>query len=566
LLSSPSGSSCREALLKLGKKFDTTDLYIVDIENILCNDWRSKEKLKQAGVTTDSPSILDITWNLSRTTISQLWQNAARQCMSGIAASPAKIRIVCCNLLYYGGRREEFYSTVNPQEFSTNDGQSPSLVCVFIDDVYDMYIRLTRDNEIYELKPYIIQYYRRLQTEEGISVKEMKPQESSIYFLEAQLELMTRLLNWRNQEIIMAENLAFQFQAKFMAWGVKQLAEVISSWISQSDSTTVYLSHPISRLRDKRRTEGNWPDVVSHFNSLPKTFFERGLLCVMPTAIDELRISRVENKRHQLLEERWPLPDGNGNSVLYQLPEGTTDIHHTQLIAPRYWDFDKQEASLTDKNNIDDQSNTLLRVFEREIERQTSSRDHLLVSHANGLLVFRPFIWVGSFSSGVEAEIRHWEYLAKTDNNKRAAFIHFEEDIGIWFSIHKESIDSEINSWKERLLAGNYHISAAKAREVIEWIIQNKGGILDNAPLPAHKMQQITINFPDIVKEAKINYLRTTLTGVGDVASSQVGLWICENMEELQANYNEIGEFLKSGILPSERWHSKINKILPDNT
>lgn len=564
---SPSGSGCKEALLKLSNKFDSNEAHIVDIETTLCSSWETKDKLQQAGVTTDSPSILDITWNLSRFTIAQLWQNAARQCISDIAASPAKTKIVCCNLIYYGGRREEYYSIINPQVFSINNGQiKPSLVCVLIDDVYDMYIRLTGEHDIYALKPYIVKYFRRLEIEEAISVRGMAPQEASIYFLESQLSIMTRLLNWRNQEIVMAENLAFQFQAKFMTWGVKQLTEVIFSWTTQVDSKTTYLSHPISRPRKKRRVEGNWPDVVSQFNSLQKTFFERGLLCVMPTAIDELRISRVENKRQLLLEERWPLPDGNGNNVLYKLPEGTTDIHHTQLIASRYWDFNKQEAVLTGNNDTDDKSSTLLRLFERDIEQQTSSRDHLLVSHTDGLLVFRPFIWEGSFSSGVEAEIRHWVYLAKTDDTKKAVFIHFEEDIGVWFSTHQYSFNNEVNSWAEFLLADNYHMSVVKAREVREWITRNKDGILDGGLLPTEDMQRISEQFPDIKKEAKINYLGATLTGVGDVASSQVGLWICENMDELQANYDEISKFLKSGILPSESWHSKINKILPDST
>jgi len=257
---SPSGSGCKEALQKLQEKFGTDEVKVADIETELCNRFETKEKLQQAGVTTDSPSILNITWNLSRSTIAQLWQNAARQCISDIAASPAKTKIVCCNLIYYGGRREEYYSIINPQVFSINNGQiKPSLVCVFIDDVYDMYIRLTTQNEIYELKPYIVQYFRRLETEEAISVREMEPRESSVYFLESQLSIMARLLNWRNQEIVMAENLAFQFQAKFMTWGVKQLTEVIFSWTTQVDRRTTYLSHPISRPRKKRRVEGNWP-------------------------------------------------------------------------------------------------------------------------------------------------------------------------------------------------------------------------------------------------------------------------------------------------------------------
>jgi len=188
------------------------------------------------------------------------------------------------------------------------------------------------------------------------------------------------------------------------------------------------------------------------------------------------------------------------------------------------------------------------------------------VSHTDGLLVFRPFIWEGSFSSGVKAEIRHWELLARTEDTKRAVFIHFEEDIGVWLDNNETRIENELNNWMERVLEDKFEITVGKAREVREWITRTKGGILDGGPLPTKDMQRISEQFPDIKKEAKINLLESTLTCAVEVADSQVGLWVCGNMEELQANFDEIADFLKTGKLPGESWHSKIDMMLSDGT
>ena len=80
--------------------------------------------------------MLNITWNLSRSQIADLWDKSAQQCINEIADSTKSVKILCCNFLYFGGRRDEYYSVYNPRVFIENElGIKPSHIIVLIDDI-----------------------------------------------------------------------------------------------------------------------------------------------------------------------------------------------------------------------------------------------------------------------------------------------------------------------------------------------------------------------------------------------------------------------------------------------
>jgi hypothetical protein len=275
-------------------------------------------------------------------------------------------------------------------------------------------------------------------------------------------------------------------------------------------------------------------------------------VCVMPTAIDEYRIAQkseegtILKRRLPVLEERWPLPAAAIASLLYSAPKNSADMHHKDLLKDK---GPSSKSELADGEVV----STQLRALESQIMFQIASRDHLLVSSTNGLLVFRPFYRKGEFSGGVQAEIDHWDILTSRyskdpntraekrekeediDSNRRAAFIHFDDDISSFLQFSKSYEARKRGLDLDRLIEYNIvkHIGAKfslvddiarDAYQTIEYEKSTSG--LDSGRVL--NVIEIKRALPKIKKEAKITTLQEQLTGTR-ASSSKIGIWIVKD-------------------------------------
>jgi hypothetical protein len=587
IVCAPAGTGLKGAVAKFKNAFGVNNVAHQDVEARLCGSLEAKEALSGLGYSEPSnrqdwPGMEEITWHLPRDKVISLWSGALRNALNELQNSNEDLKLLSCHLILYCGRRDEFYSPLNVKLFVEKLGKTirkPSHLLLLIDDIYDMYLRLSDKNQLFDTQDRVDSYLKRIwdEVEDKEGSQNFQPNLRSSLIFEWKLCVLTNLLSWRHSEILMAESLARQLDAKFLLWGVKQPTKIVASWMGKSDSTLVYLSHPISRPRRQKIEGGSWPPIVSQFNELQDRLFEHNLVCVMPTAIDEYRIAQkseegtVLKRRLPVLEERWPLPATNIDSLLYSAPKNSADMHHKDILTDK---GPSSKSELADGEVV----STQLRALESQIMFQIASRDHLLVSSANSLLIFRPFYRKGYFSGGVQAEIDHWDILTNRyskdpnrraekrekeedeDSNRRAAFIHFDDDISSFLEFAKREdsivpLNQSVYSWIVRRIGAEFSLEDDIARDVCQTIEYEKSTSgLDSGRVP--NLIEIESALPEIKKEAKIAALREHLTGTR-ASSSKIGIWIVKDEKELGSYYEEIANFLKAPETPKTPSPSK---------
>ncbi len=120
IVCAPSGSGLRKAIGKLQNELN--DINVQDVEDILCESRHAEKKLSDVGVSRPSnvpkwPEMNDITWNLSRSDILDLWREAVSEAFYRFRKSQKAIKVLSCHLIYYGGRYDEFYSPIDASKF-----------------------------------------------------------------------------------------------------------------------------------------------------------------------------------------------------------------------------------------------------------------------------------------------------------------------------------------------------------------------------------------------------------------------------------------------------------------
>lgn len=573
IVCAPSGTGLRKSLAKLQNS--SKDIEIRDIEDIICESRQTAEALTAVGFGGGSsgsrkPKMYDLTWNLSRSQIIDLWNVAARDALHQLNQSSKKVKILSCHLTYYGGRRGEFYSPINASLLA-NQHLKPSHILLFIDDVYDMYLRLTDRNGLFNPADRMPMLQGRIREDEGLDIKTLPPDELACLCFEWQTGILTHLLAWRHLEIIIAETLAVQLKSNFLVWGIKQLTSATISWLKNNEPKSIYLSHPISRPRRIFRKTKNWHEVVNQFNTLQDRLLDHGLICVMPSAIDEYRIEKKQGRRalpnrRPNLEARWPLPS-TFDSILYTLPRETKNINHESLLNLKRWDFDA--GRFFDLENIPEslyeKSDIFLRSFERQIELQISSRDHLFVSWTKGILIFRPLFKEGVWSSGVKAETSHWELIARSEKDKRAAFLHLDEDVKVMLKYHAaddkraEVMRHEKKDELTEIIRSKFDLSDSNAQFAINFIEEYQHSeLLDQGRIPPKRLSEISNYYSEAIMKADKNWLFKKLGGYDiiseEIGENQIGVWVIPDYGEFTNEIVQISDFFKNGTLPSNNW------------
>ena len=209
---------------------------------------------------------------------------------------------------------------------------------------------------------------------------------------------------------------------------------------------------------------------------------------------------------------------------------------------------------------------------------QIASRDHLLVSYTTGLLVFRPFYSKGEFSGGVQAEIDHWDLLTSryskdpntraekrkmevaSNSNRRAAFIHFDEDFFSFLKFAKREdsnvfLNQLVDNRIVELIGDKFWYNSPLSHKIFTAMQYRRSTSgLDSGIVP--KFGEIESALPEIKKEARISALQEQLTGTR-ASSSKIGIGIVKDEEELGRYYEEIANFLKTKTPQPSKWKKR---------
>jgi hypothetical protein len=503
--------------------------------------------------------MLHITWNLPRHEVKRLWREALKDAVHVLTSQTAPLGLLSCHLILYGGRRDEFYSPADPSVLcGTDPPATPTSILLLLDDIYDMFGRLTVPRQLFDFTDRIPRHLSQVWDDEGNDgAEDFSDLLRARLSLEWRLAVLAHLLSWRHAETLVAEALADQLDARFLAWGVKQLAEAAAQWLSTPASKSVYLSHPVSRPRREKRksADGTWPQIVKEFNELQKKLLTHGLICVMPTAIDEYRIAVEEtpplHRRLPRLDGRWPPPLEQPGGLLHTDPGPHIDIEQFQQ---------------PDDPPLDSIADIGLRTLENQITIQVSSRDHLLVSYTGAMLVFRPFYLRPEFSSGVRAEISHWTDLARGDRTRRAGFVHFLKDVKRlpeWkgeSEFGTQSLEQQVDQVVARSIGERCGIPMPRATEALAALRQGRPltGVLDKGIPPP--ITDLKGALPDIERSSRCRVMQLRLTGIPN-NEDRVGIWIVEDQADLREHFKEIAKFLRGESAQPTGWEAWIDRL-----
>lgn len=510
-----------------------------DIEDEIKDNPATEDALRAIRAPFTRPVNMEsVTHYLPRLQIATLWKDAVARCLKNLEVSNRPVKILSGHLIYYSAKRSEFYSVIDPNTLSLKSNHSyrlrPTCVLLLIDDIYDMYVRLTQAGQLYSPSQ-VVSFLRRFGRDRDIDVTSLSHERSSSLTMGWEIRNLLQLLSWRHLETIMAENLALQLEARFLVWPLKGVAESIGIWLENSQAIPVYLSHPITDPRSERNQTGDWPTFASEVNQLQEMLSKWGITLVLPTGIDELRFQVECQQFTGHLGPRWPLIVEDEGSLLYSQPDEAPDVNYSDFLWPKYWNFEKNSLCLlepgeyTEAEALRSEVDAFLQVLVREIEAQIASRDFLFIYHTDGLVVFRPY-YAGkprpTFSAGVDDEVSLWEDVVQLGEQKRVAFVHFEEDVKSMLEAKKDLILGEFIDTVFGLLRRECYIE----RDTVEDMVRNRGnvseveGILNRSDVAQRDRQKLKEQFPSNWRQGKIVLLKKYLTNAVEAKEQLIGV------------------------------------------
>jgi len=320
-----------------------------------------------------------------------------------------------------------------------------SRVIVLIDDVYDMFHRLSADGDMCNEDSLVREHRhhselltggpvldtngeRRLVPSDGGIEVERHPdpfsaEDSENLRIEAIAKSLIRLMTWRKTEMMEAEHLARNLSTLYgrrvplSVLGTKHQLAALQSLI-EGGRKAIYISHKITEPREENRALAakglhSWPDYAVEVNSLAESLLNEKIIGIQPTAIDELRFFRNSLatrriERYSLNQsDRWPLLSG----IMYSAVASKPDV--------------------LDIAELSEYSSGTAGMLQHAIYDEIAFRDHLLVSCNDGILVFRPGAFGAKISGGVEMEIAHWakSSLGSDAGQRPLAIIHLSSEL-----------------------------------------------------------------------------------------------------------------------------------------
>jgi len=528
------------------------------VEDQLCASYDVRKALAKFPVPK-RPKVGDITRYLPRTEVVRYWKQALKQSLTALIqaddeANGKAVNLLTCHLDLYGGRRREMYSPTDLRAFA-EDGNSVTHVLLLIDDIYDMYMRLSQPAYLYDEGAGLAEYMRQ----QGVTDTASDPspaerQQQADLTLEYKTSVLAVLLSWRRAEMLMAESVAHQLEAKYMVYAIKQATAAAGNWLRHPERNAVYISHPITRPRNTRRTTGSWPAdrIVQECNELQARLDVLGVTCVMPTGIDELRFAVGSGTQLPRLEMRWPIASGQADfsDTMY-----TSEFAEQPELANVLLDADLQDDARDWR--------PWLRSLENQIMTEVAFRDHHLVAASPGLLVLRPFYGTGEASHGVAAEVDHWRSLtADPDPNqrqRRGVFIHFSDDVEAMLrkttAFETADLEYQVTAAKALILEQRGFSHRGMAKVLIRTLSSGSAldSLLDAGLIPVDLHSRLRSDWPAISQEAQVLVLRELLTLI-EMPEDLTGIWVVDSESELQKAYPAIAAFLRGKAKPPVDW------------
>jgi hypothetical protein len=590
IVCAPAGTSLTQSVIKLRDALGGAEaVETADVEWELRHLPETAKDLLKAGRKVESSKVTmhDITFYLPRDNVISLANMGLLNALKKLEDSDKTYLVLSCHLTYFGSKRFEFYTGIDPKLLSKE--LKPARLLLIIDDIYDMYVRLSNNVEqFFSLESAVRSTLATIQKEEEIELESLEDDDLVALCLAEKLGMMTHLLSWRHLETVVAEGVARQIGCPFMVYGTKQTIASAASWLRGVQPTQVYTSHPISRVRREFRKSGNWGEIPEQIFRFHQLLLEDNVVVLMPTAIDERRIKRGDGaplkRMHPELEARWPSPRPvEASLLLYTPPSGESDWEHTKILRYETWNHKERvlQPVTTTSPKADDKSNVLLREFERQCERALAARDYLLVSTAKTIVVFRPFMQVPSgpregLSRALSQELGLWELVAKSHPPKtkedlaaapKALFIHLKKDVDSWREYYDSGEPQSFRSSQERervveLVAELHSLTLKLARELLDDLDLDKDNFFSQGSVPKSKADQVRRELPALLAQAHeewenyqlsgavLRYFRLTPTDEVFVQPEQVHLIIANDMEEVERRRREIADFLIRGLKP----------------
>ncbi len=590
IVCAPAGTSLTEAVNKIRDALGGTPaVETADVEWELRHLSATPADLLKAGRKVESNKITmhDVTFYLPRENVINLANMGLLNALKKLADSDKPTLVLSCHLTYFGSKRFEFYTGIDPTLLSAQ--LKPTRLLLLIDDIYDMYMRLSTNVEpFFSLESAMRSTLATIQKEEEIELDKLEDEDLITLCLAEKLGMMTHLLSWRHLETVVAEGVARQIGCPFMVYGTKQAIAAAASWLRSLQPIQVYASHPISRVRREFRKSGDWGELPEQIFRFQRLLLKDNVVVLMPTAIDERRIKRGDGgplqRMHVELEARWPSPkQAEASLLLYTPPPGDNDWEHTRILRYETWDRKRKllQPVGTTTVKVDQKANVLLREFERQCERALASRDYLLVSTARTIVVFRPFMEVPSepregLSRALSQELGLWELIAKSHPPQKdsdltatpkALFIHFKKDVDSWREYYNSGEPRSVRLYQERervveLIAEPHSWTLKLARELLEGLEERKENYFSEGSVPKSKADQVRRELPTLVAQAHeewenyqltgavLKYFRLTPTDEVFVQREQVHLIVAKDMDEVEQRQREITDFLASGLKP----------------
>ena len=349
--------------------------------------------------------------------------------------------LLSLHLTWYKPDTGEFFSPVNLLKLN-RAGCSIVHIVILIDDIYDMFYRLSGPGELYgeEFMSHDRSTLKKLtdrMNDDGLQVQ-------------ATEIALGELLTWRRAEMIQAENMARSLGSHLTVLGTKHDKRALQTIVSNPDATRIYLSHRISEHR-RHNTEkvtqgrplGEWIPVVKEVNELHHLFLDHHQVLINPTAIDELRFKKTNprGRRYPLLGARWPLPEPT-ERLLCEVLETSEDGSSVADDEQQAYDYEHTTILTADLPKVHPASFSVSRSLANRILLEIPFRDHVIVENTPNLCVYRPFFCrnpdaaesEADWPSGVRPEVNHWletqPFLGQQTESesestvRRAAFVH----------------------------------------------------------------------------------------------------------------------------------------------
>lgn len=361
-----------------------------------------------------------------------LWTKTFRGVKKKVVSSSAQYPILTFHASWYHQKKREFLSPVDFKQLQSLKSRA-KMVVVFVDDCYDIYLRLMAKDEMY-------QNIRKLR-------ESKKESDHKKALLETIPNLMT-ILTWREVEIAFSRKIARLLSIPFYIVAVKHPNWMLQRLIESGEEHKIfYLSHAISSILKGAypRPPGFYQELNEFIKMIVLTSDEKMLptihkrILFIPDAIDEKGRLKQEGGRYvpELLDG-WPLPFSD-DWMFRPLP---AEVKGIPPLNPGKFDFrrapDGFQAALCE----------LLDMLVQRIGEQITSRDISLVEQSrDGVIAYRPY-WAATRPGGVEEELKSNSDLREKydEKRRRTVIINTTEDLAKWrmaslFECVKKDID-----------------------------------------------------------------------------------------------------------------------------